>query len=465
MIHSKVTRIVGLKEATFKDLIANNQILCSEVRLIPALKTGDEGALTSIFLSALRLVKEFRHSVFKDIKMPRSGRFYYLREVSVPELSKCIVDGMIVCIKSGKVADAAIFEMKKENNALEVKQIQEYIDFALKLKIPRLVTVSNQFVSNPEQSPLKMKYSKRIQLYHFSWTALLTKGHILLYDNETNIEDQDQVEIMKEVLYYFEHDKSGVKRYTKMRDEWKTLTEHILAHKPIKEKSPVLEGAILSWYEEEKDMALKLSKELGVNVKSKNRTKDSIDKDKKAVIKDKWITTGITVKNAVSDIFIKADFEKKNLYMSVVIDPPATSTNSSKVSWLIRQLENGKKKSEAAFFKNTKNIYVSASIKYSRTPIAYSLSEISKLKEIQKKDEIKDFKIYVVKDLGRTFSSTKGFVTNIETLLIDFYEGYVQHLSNWTKPAPKIERSENVTISNNHISNNQAPQEKQFTLK
>ena len=102
MIHSKVTRIVGLKEAIFKDLITKNQILCSEVRLLPALKTGDEGALTSIFLSALRLVKEFRHSVFKDIKMPRSGRFYYLREVSVPELSKCIVDGLIVCIKSGK---------------------------------------------------------------------------------------------------------------------------------------------------------------------------------------------------------------------------------------------------------------------------------------------------------------------------------------------------------------------------
>ena len=358
---------------------------------------------------------------------------------------------MIVCVKGGKVADAAIFEMKKEGNVLEKKQIQEYIDFALKLKVQRLVTVSNQFVSNPEQSPLDIKHSKKIDLYHFSWTALLTKGHILLYDNETNIEDQDQVEIMKEVLYYFEHDKSGVKRYTKMRDEWKTLTEHILAHKPIKEKGPVLENAILSWYEEEKDMALKLSTELGVNVKSKNRTKDSIGKDKKAVIKDKWITTSIAVKNAVSDIFIKADFEKKNLYMSVNIDPPTTSTNNAKVSWLVRQLEGGRKKSEKAFFKNTKNIWVSANIKYSRTPIAHKLSEITQLKEIHKKDEIKDFKIYIVKDLGRTFTSTKGFVTNIETLLIDFYEGYVQHLSNWTKPAPKIERSENVTIANNHI--------------
>ncbi|MDG1429148.1 MAG: hypothetical protein P8P87_09715, partial [Crocinitomicaceae bacterium] len=35
-------------------------IIAQEARLIPLLKTGDEGALTSIFLSAVRLVKEYR---------------------------------------------------------------------------------------------------------------------------------------------------------------------------------------------------------------------------------------------------------------------------------------------------------------------------------------------------------------------------------------------------------------------
>ena len=442
MITSKVNKIVGLSESQFLELLSSQKIMHSKARLIPMLKTGDEMALTSIFLSALRLIKEFRYSVFKDIKFPRSGKYYYLTEISIPEISKSRIDGMIVCIKSGKVADAAIFEMKKENNFLDKKQIQDYIEIALKLKIPRLITISNQFVSNPDQFPLKIKHSKKISLYHFSWTSILTKGHILLYDNDTNIEDQDQVEIMKEVLYYFEGDKSGVKRYTKMSDEWKLLTEHISAHKPLKENSPILEKAILSWYEEEKDMALKLSRELGVNVKSKNRNTDSIKNDQKYVIKHKTIQTTINVQNAVSDMLVKADFEKKNILMSVNINPPEIGTNNSKVSWLIKQLESGKKKNEIAFFKNAKKVYISANIKYSRTPITVSLSEISKLKEIHKKDEIKDFKLYVVVDLGRNFTSTKGFVKSIEDLLIDFYEGYVQHLSNWTKPAPKIERVE-----------------------
>jgi len=444
MITSKVTKLIGLKEDVFLELLKTNQIQHKRARLIPLLKTGDEMALTSIFLSALRLVKEFRYSVFKDIKMPRSGKFHYLTEVRIPELSKHRIDGLIVCIKSGKVSDAAIFEMKKENNILDKKQISDYINLGLKLKIPRLVTISNQFVSSPDQSPFSIKHSKRINLYHFSWTSLLTKGRILLFKNETNIEDEDQVEIMKEVLHYFESEKSGVKSYTKMCDEWKTLTESILAHKPIKESSQVLEKAIMSWYEEEKDMALKLSRELGANVKSKSRNADSIKNDKKYVLKHKSIQTSIDVKNSVSDIIIKADFEKKNLYMSVAVKPPESGTNTSKVNWLVRYLEQGKKKNEKAFFKNIKKIYVSANIKYSRVPVTVSLSDISKLKEIHKKDEIKDFKLYVVKELGRSFISPKGFVNNLEELLLDFYEGYVQHLINWTKPAPKIARPPEV---------------------
>jgi len=448
MITSKVTKLVGLKEADFLDLLKTKKIHHKRARLIPLLKTGDEMALTSIFLSALRLVKEFRQSVFKDIKMPRSGKFYYLTEVSIPDLSEDRIDGLIVCVKSGKVADAAIFEMKKENNILDKKQVKDYIDLGLKLKIPRLVTVSNQFVSNPDQFPIDIKHSKKINLYHFSWTSLLTKGRILLFNNETNIEDEDQVEIMKEVLHYFESEKSGVKRYTKMSDEWKTLTENISAHKPIKEKSPILEKAILSWYEEEKDMALKLARELGANVKSKNRSKASLKSDKQYVIKNNAIQTSIHVKNSVSEINIKADFEKKNLYMSVNMNPPETGTNNAKVNWLIKFLEIGKKKSEKAFFKNAKKIYISANIKYSRIPITYSLTEVAKLKEVHKKDEIKDFKIYIVKELGRSFVSSKRFVNNIEELLLDFYEGYVQHLVNWTKPAPKIARIDEEVMPN-----------------
>jgi len=389
-------------------------------------------------------VKEFRNIIFKHIKLPRSGKFYYLTEVSFPELSKSRIDGLIIVIKSGKLSNAVIFEMKKESNQIEKKQLEEYLSLAQKLRIPNVVTVSNEYVSEPTESPIDIRVSKKINLVHFSWTYLLTIGRILLFKNENNIEDEDQVEIMREVLFYFESEKSGVKGFNKMSPEWKTLTENILAHKVIRENDKILHSAIFSWYQEEKDMALKLSRELGVLVKGKSRNKESIKNDIKYVIKNKSIKTKISVKDAVSDILIEADFEKKNLKMLVNITCPETGTNTSKINWLIKQLENGKKKSLEAFNQLYKSTYVTASIKYARSGRTVELKNYGNLKQLSKQEEINGFKLYTVQNLGSKFTSQKGFIKSIEDFLLNFYDAYVQYLSNWSKPAPKIEPSKST---------------------
>ena len=102
------------------------------------------------------------------------------------------------------------------------KQIESYLNFAKRLGVKTLVTVSNEFVSNSSQSPLKVKAPKNVNLFHFSWTYLAIKGQLLLFKNESNIKVKDQVEIMEEVLYYIESPASGVKGYTQMKPGWKT---------------------------------------------------------------------------------------------------------------------------------------------------------------------------------------------------------------------------------------------------
>jgi hypothetical protein len=42
-----------------------------------------------------------------------------------------------------------------------------------------------------------MKDVRGIDMYHFSWTCLLTIAHALLFNNDMNIEDEDQVNIMQ----------------------------------------------------------------------------------------------------------------------------------------------------------------------------------------------------------------------------------------------------------------------------
>ena len=73
----KIKKLVGLKKTDF-DLymkehedILKKQIHVRPARLIPMLKIGDEMALTSIFLSSLKLIKEFRYNLFKEIKFPK----------------------------------------------------------------------------------------------------------------------------------------------------------------------------------------------------------------------------------------------------------------------------------------------------------------------------------------------------------------------------------------------------------
>ena len=56
--------------------------------------------------------------------------------------------------------------------------------------------------------------------------------------------------------------------------------------------------------------------------------------------------------------------------------------------------------------------------------------------------EIKSFSIVYINYLGKKFESRVKFVSIIEQMLVEYYEGVVQYLKNWEKPAPKIHHLE-----------------------
>ena len=185
----------------FNDFVNLGNIKLQQSRLIPLLKTGDEQALTSIFLSSLRLVKEFRNKIFRDIKLKRSGRIYYFTEVCFKDVDETsIVDGLILVVSGGKVVDSAIVEVKNDKNKIDEAQIFKYYNLAKALSISKIITVSNQFVADPSHSVVNIKnQSKKIDLLHLSWTYIQTVGQLLLFDNDDNISDEDQIEIMRDM--------------------------------------------------------------------------------------------------------------------------------------------------------------------------------------------------------------------------------------------------------------------------
>jgi len=439
----KLKKLIGLNKEDFDSFVKDGQIILRPARLIPTLKTGDEGALTSIILSSIKLVKEFRDQVFKDLKLSRNGKVYYYTEVGFPELDeKSRIDGLVIIIKSGVIKEAAFFEMKNKNNGIDKAQIEKYLKLSRDLGVNKLVTVSNEFVANHTHSPIDVKTPKNILLYHFSWTYLITKAQLLLFKNELNIEDEDQVDIMKEVLAYMDSPVSGVSGFNKMKPEWKQLSDNIRAQVPLKVSDEYISNAVLSWHQEEKDMALLMSRKLGVLVKASPKSNDSIKNDVRKVCKDNTMHGLLSVKNSVSDIKIKLEFERRSVMMSIKVTPPMNKGTVARISWINRQLENCRKKDEELFNTLENKIWVEADVKFARENLKVKFTDLEPLLEDSKGKEIQAFNIVLIDGFGGNFSSTKKFIQLIETLVLNYYEGIVQYMSNWTPPAPKLNQAE-----------------------
>jgi len=440
----KPTKIVGLGYSDFIALVNSGQELhLQSAKLIPFYKPGDEMALTSIFLSALRLIKEFRINILKTFNLTRSGKIHIFTEVEFILFDNKRVDGLILIVRGKKVIDAALIEVKNKNIELNEEQIADYLNIAKEYNIPNLLTISNQFVSFPTQSPLSLKVPKQVSLYHLSWSYILTIAHILLADNKNNIEDEDQVEIMKEVVDYFESKKSGVVGFNQMKSGWVDIANKANSGTSLKLSDVSVDESVSSWLQEERDMALILSRELGLLVRSgkdkfKNNLKARIEFEKRELISKLSLQSILQIEGAASNISVKSNFDRRNIEMSVTIAAPLDRKEKAQITWIRNQIKYCEKKNPELFEKMKQDLMVDINIKYSSKPIRLPLDELEYAHDRIKGKEIKNFNILLIKYLGRKFVSRSVFVTTIETMLIDYYQGIVQFLKKWEKPAPQI---------------------------
>lgn len=461
----KFTKIIGLEKGEFDEFVESGELQLRKAHLIPFSKPGDEMALTSVVLSSLKLIKEFRKTILSECKMMTGGQIYVFTELIFPQFPDSRVDGLLIVVKSGVIKDAAIFEMKNGSNEIEKDQIEHYLSIAKSYSIPRFITVSNQFVSDPTQFPINVKQTKMVDLYHFSWSYILTLAHILLIDNDNNIEDVDQVEIMKEVVSYLEYDKSGVCGFNQMKAGWSSVVEKINSGTRLKKDDPEVNDTLISWQQEEKDMALILSKSLGVFVNSgeskyKGDLKSRLESDRKRLINDKILVSMLKIRGAVSDIKIKALFEKRVIEMSVSLTAPQDKTVRGQLGWIRHQLECCSRKNERTFQKIKDEILLEIVIKNTSKSDRVEIERIDSIYDEVKQKEIKEFRILYIKDFGKQFSSRSKFVEIIEEMLMNYYSGIIQLLSKWEPPTPKmIEKTESNIVETNIKSTTQNNQD------
>lgn len=439
--------LIGLDVAELYRLRDEGHLNFQEAKLIPTYKIGDELGLSSIFLSSLRLVKEFRESILSSVNLKRSRSMLYLTEFYFTDssLSKNRLDGLVLSLTKGKVKDAAGFEFKAKKSQIDNAQIERYLDVASAyLKLSKFVTVSEEHTADPSLLPYKIaKTPKRLKLFHLSWSFIKTQAHLLLQESGDNsIEDIDQVHIMSEVLDYLESDTLGLTNFDRMGKGWKDLVKGVKSG--MKPSSELINEAAGDWYQEQNDIALKLSKKLGLLVSTNSsRGAKAFEKQLSTYInqitKEHRLHFELKVKDVKSDIQVYANLFSEVLKVSYSITPPMDKGNKAKCTWLIKQFEKGQKKNPEAFKKREEEIQVAVGLKYMSGDITVPLSEIYSLADTVPSDrEITEFSLQLSKQLGATFKSPVKFVAELETLVFDHYSLFVEDFKTWTPPAPKM---------------------------
>ena len=440
-----------LPDASFEEFqkaIHDGHLRAREARLIPVLKAGDEMALASVLLSSLKYVKEYREKFFKAIKFKKTSQIYYYTEVafSNKDYSSSRLDGLILSVAKGKIKDAVILEFKGKNGTVDPKQIEQYLSLNRStFKADKLVSISPEYVPDVDHLPyVPIGRSKPVTLFHFSWSHLKNIASLLLFQNGDNIEDEDQVNILNEVLYYLESDINGLKGFSQMKSGWKSVVEAIKTGLPPKKED--LDEAVQSWFEEQTDMAHLLSAELGVPVTTSSAKKDGnllkkLKTETSLLQKTHQLKFQLIIKDVVSDIGVTADFRNETIEMSLSLNAPSEENkrNRARLTWLNNQLKRAEERESQVFKTLIDDIYIDVSIKFGRQPLRYKLADFHLASDdLVNEKEITSFTIIAIKDIGSRFKSSKKFVELIEQMMFDYYQGLVQNLKSYTRPAPRI---------------------------
>ena len=125
--------------------------------------------------------------------------------------------------------------------------------------------------------------------------------------------------------------------------------------------------------------------------------------------------------------------------MSVDINVPKDRTLRPQITWLRNQTRYCQRKNPELYNTMAKGLMLDIKVKFASKPVRVPLGEIEDAHEKLIGREIKSFRVVYINYLGWRFESRKQFINILENMLIDYYQGIVQYLKNWKKPAPKIQ--------------------------
>jgi len=251
-------------------------------RLFPVLATtSKEGRTTSIVLACISRIEEFGSELLNAVgkRVGKRAKIETYTEI-VFKNEKVQVkdrpDGLIV-LRNGSSEWRALVEAKVGNAEVSADQVEKYREIAKEHSLDCVITISNQFATQPEHHPVEevRKSRSKIPVYHWSWMSILTFTDILL--KQDSVADEDQKLLLNELRRFLTHESAGVKGFDRMPPEWAEINRLVSAGGKIPAKSHEASVVLDAWHQETRDVSLVLSRQTETVVQEKLTRKHQAD--------------------------------------------------------------------------------------------------------------------------------------------------------------------------------------------
>jgi hypothetical protein len=426
-----------------------------EARLIPVgSEKAQERRATSIFLATLSIVEQFADAVMKSVGQRRSERTsiqcfteVVFKQKTSKEKKKVSEqdrpDGLIV-LKVGKRTWSALIEAKIGTAQLNSDQIERYLAIAKEHKIDAVITISNQFAVLPTHHPVKVPKNalRSVDLYHWSWTSLLTQAIFQLEIEQTL--DPEQRFILNEFRRYFEHPSSGVKSFDAMNSEWKDICLTVKNGGRLQKSADEVKNTVGAWHQEQRDLSLMLTKNLKKSVPIKIKAAHKTDPEARLkddcadLVNSHCLQSIFKIPGAASDLKVVADLKGWTVVVSMELKAPSRDekkTTKAQITWLLKQLQKT----------TDTSIEIVASWPKRAPDTRTSLEELRENPFILHCENAAlvpiRYQVRLVCHLGGKFFGSKTFLAGMNKAVRVFYREAGEHLRVWVPLAPKLPKN------------------------
>lgn len=410
-------------------------------RLFPTLAdTSREQRATSIFLAVMSQVPGLAEAILQSInvKVGKRTRVEAYTEVVLKQEGSTSgrPDGLLI-VQSSRMKWSALIETKIGGAKLDSDQVTKYVELARANGIDAVITISNQFVARPEHSPVDVPKNllKKTKLYHWSWKYISTQSEIL--EIEQSVEDSDQIYLVEELNRFFSHPKTGVERFTEMAQGWRDVVQAVTNGVSLTRATPGLDEAVSSWYWEERDLCLQMSRHVGRQVTARMPREHVRSADRRlrdgivGLIEKPQLKSSLQIPDCASDIEIDVDLKSKTVSVSMKLRAPGDRKSArARVNWLLHMLKH-----------DDPRLFIKAHWPGKAAP---TLKEVVKLRSDP--DAIRannpklvphTFEVVLIDNLGKGFSGRKTFIRSLEEMVPCFYDLVGANLRVWRALPPR----------------------------